>query len=348
MGDTVTPDQPQRLASEGEGGASPEVGDGGYAGSLCSQILPRSGSFQSQGPRDYQEDRVSAFEEFLASSSPGRPCVELYAVFDGHGGTAAVDFVLEKLPDALHSGLRDFHSLDAEQVKDAMSRAFEETEAELLEHIKRIPFQVPSDGPLPRTRSVVPQTGLSAGTCACVAVLYGNILYLANLGDCRALLRTHTGTIQLTQDHRPLSDVNLAEKTRLENLGISVSSDGYIHGQIGVSRSLGDMRLETGEKCPGLLACPEVCQHQLGVGTEFLLLVCDGILEKMEPEEACNIVRRALRDTKDPRTAAQKLVEDADLRQSPDNLSAVVVLFKVPPPSEHLRRAPRPAWARRI
>lgn len=347
MGDTAGPDQPQRLTSEGEGTSS-RLGDGGYAGSAFPQMLPRSGSFQTRGPREYQEDRMLAFEEFLASSSTGRPCVELYAVFDGHGGTAAVDFVSEKLPDALHSCFTDFHSLDAKQVKDGISRAFEQTEAELLEILQRIPFQVPSDGPLPRTRSVVPQTGLSPGSCACVAVLCGNILYLANLGDCRAILRTHTGTIQLTQDHRPLNDVNLGEKARLEDLGISVSSDGYIHGQIGVSRSLGDMRLETGLKCPGLLACPEVSQHQLEIGTEFLLLVCDGILEKMEPEEACNIVRRALRDTKDPATAAQKLVEDADLRQSPDNLSAVVVLFKMPPPSEHVRRAPRPAWARRI
>lgn len=350
MGDTATPpDQPQRFdGPEGEC-ASPTLlgGNGGYAGSPCQQKLPRSGSFQSRGPRDYQEDRVSAFEEFLASSSPGRPCVELYAVFDGHGGTAAVDFILEKLPDVLLSCFREFHSLEAEQVKEAICRAFEQTEAALLEDLKRIPFRVPSDGPLPRTRSVVPQTGLSAGSCACVAVLCGSTLYLANLGDCRALLRTHTGTIQLTQDHRPLKDVNLSEKARLEDLGISVSSDGYIHGQIAVSRSLGDMRLEAGTKCPGVLAHPEVSQHQLEIGTEFLLLVCDGILEKMEPEEACNIVRRGLRDTKDPRIAAQKLVEDAELRESPDNLSAVVVLFKVPPPSEHLRRAPRPAWARR-
>merc|ERR1712232_902040 len=94
-------------------------------------------------------------------------------------------------------------------------------------------------GQLERTRSIVRQSGLSSGCCACVAILWDRMLYIANLGDCRALLCSPSGIRQITQDHRP--NVHSGEAERLETLGIDFSSDGYTHGLIGVSRAFGDM-----------------------------------------------------------------------------------------------------------
>jgi len=334
----TTADQPQQPSQEGSGASPSLIESGGYADSdYCPKKLLRSGISQALGPRANQEDRATAREQLIHFGSSGKSPVEFYSVYDGHGGTAAVEFVEENLPATLlsHPGFADFHSMDPAKVEEALRKSFEQTEAELLRHLRQL-GQPHREARLPRTRSVVAQTGLSSGSCACVALLSGKTLYLANLGDCRALLCTHTAIRELTTDHRPT--VHDGEKERLEKLGVEVTSDGYINSQLGVSRAFGDLSWESDSKCDFLMASPEVSRHELEVGTEFLLLACDGIFEKMTPKDAVQTVRRNLRTTKDPVQAAQKLVAYADKLNSPDNLTALVVLFQVPPPTD--RRGP--------
>jgi len=142
----------------------------------------------------------------------------------------------------------------------------------------------------------------------------------------------------LTVDHRPQD--NDGERDRLEGLGVEVSSDGYLHGRIGVSRAFGDWAWDAGEKCKGLLCRPDVVTTEITSDTEFLLLACDGVFEKMTTREAGQIVRRRLRAGGDAQAAAETLVKHAVKRKGSDNMSAIVVLFKRPPGDEH-RAAPR-------
>jgi serine/threonine protein phosphatase PrpC len=142
-------------------------------------------------------------------------------------------------------------------------------------------------------------------------------------------------------DHRP--EGNPAECARLAAAGVELSSDGYLHGRIGVSRAFGDWAWDEKEKCRGLLCLPEIFTAEVTSETEFLLLGCDGIFERMTTREAGQIVRRRLRTVGDAKDAASELVKHAHKRNGSDNLSALVVLFKRPPPhdGEAGRRAPR-------
>merc|ERR1719498_1567018 len=149
---------------------------------------------------------------------------------------------------------------------------------------------------------------------------------------------------QLTEDHSPQTET---ERRRLEKLGVEVSSDGYLHGRICVSRAFGDWAWDAEDKCPGVICEPEVQKVPLTENSEFLLLACDGIFEKLSSKEAAQVVRRKLRATGCPKAASEALVKDAHISGSQDNLTAVVILFKLPPKvSETERSAPR-LFARR-
>mmetsp|Transcript_21435 Transcript_21435/g.60394 ORF Transcript_21435/g.60394 Transcript_21435/m.60394 type:complete len:160 (+) Transcript_21435:334-813(+) len=153
--------------------------------------------------------------------------------------------------------------------------------------------------------------------------------------------------VSLTEDHRP--EVHAGERERLEELGVEISSDGYLHGRIAVSRAFGDMTYHEEDKVRGLSAVPDVTSAPIGADTEFLLIACDGVFEKLTGQEAGQVVRRRLRASGDPKGAAEALVRMAERSTGSDNLSAVVVLFKRPEAAdrEGPREAPR-LFGRRV
>merc|ERR1740121_2060947 len=242
----------------------------------------------------------------------------------------AVEFVKKRLPDILCSRT-DFSNESS--ITIALCEAFKDTDAELLRHLQS---SAPMQPPASNAASYV----LSSGCVACAAIVIKSVGHVANLGDCRAIMCSAGEMITLTVDHRP--EGNDEERERLQNLGVEVSSDGYLHGRIGVSRAFGDWAWERGEKCRGILCCPEIFEAQVAPDTEFLLLACDGIFEKMSTREAGQIVRRRLRATNgDAKAGAEALVKNALDRNGSDNLSAVVVVFRAPAAVDSGRTAPR-------
>eukprot|EP00927_Polykrikos_kofoidii_P053952 TRINITY_DN48464_c0_g1_i1.p1 TRINITY_DN48464_c0_g1~~TRINITY_DN48464_c0_g1_i1.p1 ORF type:complete len:1206 (+),score=208.96 TRINITY_DN48464_c0_g1_i1:125-3742(+) len=300
----------------------------------------RYGFCLCQGQRATMEDAVDAIAD-LDCEIP----TEFYAVLDGHGGSEAVEFVKQRLPVLI----REHGSFgDRDKVGDVLSETFVRLDEELLELVRRndrTTLELPREvRPLTKTHSVldirdVPGAAcrLSSGCVACIALLRGKSIHVSNLGDCRAVVCCGGEAKALTEDHRP--DVE-AEHQRLSKFGVEVSSDGYMHGQIGVSRAFGDWDWNKDQKCLGLLCTPDVFDFEIGEETEFLLLACDGIFEKMSTKEVVQIVRRSLRMTGNPKEAAETLIKHATKRNSSDNLSALVVLFKLPPKTEE-RSAPR-------
>lgn len=282
----------------------------------------RYGYSVNQGPRASMEDAVDAIANLNGNLNS-----EFYAVYDGHSGTEAVQFVRRRLPAVIssHPGFGD-----AEQLDEALRDAFTSTDEELLQHL-----QAQGQSPTQKNGS---SYVLSSGCVGCVAIVRGGRITVANLGDCRAVTCTAGDIVALTVDHRP--EVNEGERDRLKDLGVEVSTDGYLHGRIGVSRAFGDWAWDAEEKCRGLLCKPEVTSAEVNADTEFLLLACDGVFEKMTTKEAGQIVRRKLRTSGDAKAAAEAIVQHAVKRNGSDNVSAMVVLFKKPPVDTE-RAAPR-------
>ncbi|XP_028760060.1 probable protein phosphatase 2C 13 [Neltuma alba] len=277
-----------------------------------SKFIPnvRSGSHSDIGRRRYMEDEHIQIDDLashlgLVFKSP-IPCA-FYAVFDGHGGPDAADFVKRNamrlfFEDANLLLSYDGNTLFLKKLEDSHRKAF------LL-----------ADLALANEATV----RNSCGTTALTALILGSHLLVANAGDCRAVLCRKGVAVDLSQDHRASY---LPEKRRVEELGGSIDDDGYLNGDLSVTRALGDwgLKLPLGSTSP-LIADPDVLQVSLTEDDEFLIIGCDGIWDVMSSQYAVSFVRRGLRRHDDPQQCARDLVKEALHLRTSDNLTVIVI-----------------------
>lgn len=158
-------------------------------------------------------------------------------------------------------------------------------------------------------------------------------MLVANAGDCRAVLSRLGVAIEMSKDHRPCC---IRERKRVEALGGYID-DGYLNGQLGVTRALGDFHLEgmkeIGENGGPLIAEPELKLLTLNNEDEFLIIGSDGIWDVFTSQNAVDFARRRLQEHNDVKLCCKEIVEEAMKRGALDNLTAVMVSFHTLPPS---------------
>jgi len=176
------------------------------------------------------------------------------AVYDGHGGRGAVDFVLEELHTLIGSEIvspsaPSFSSAaaSANAAADAsehaaMRRAFARIDRMLLQARA---FPSPRVSPdAPRHHAAAWQMGTyNMGTTAAVCLCARRrgpspaLLHVANVGDTRAVLISTTLARRLSVDHLPATE---SERLRLQREGARVVNN-RINGSLAV-RPLGPSR----------------------------------------------------------------------------------------------------------
>ncbi|KAJ0984803.1 hypothetical protein J5N97_003159 [Dioscorea zingiberensis] len=278
---------------------------------LSKDFVPsiRSGEWSDIGSREYMEDThvcITDLAKKFGSHYLDGDAVSFYGVFDGHGGKGAAQFVRDNLPRIIVEDA-DF-PLELEKV---VTRSFMDTD----------------------TRTCSLQSTLSSGTTALTAMIFGRSLLVANAGDCRAVLSRLGMAIEMSKDHRPCC---LKEKKRVESLGGYID-DGYLNGQLGVTRALGDWHLEgmktIGEPGGPLSAEPELKLITLTKDDEFLIVGSDGIWDVFSNQNAVDFTRRKLQEHNDVKRCCKELVEEAIRRGADDNLTAVMICFHIDPPA---------------
>nr|KJB79427.1 hypothetical protein B456_013G049000 [Gossypium raimondii] len=169
------------------------------------------------------------------------PFATYVGVYDGHGGPEASRFVNKHLFPFLHKFATEQGGLSADVIK----KAFNATEEEFLRLVKR-------------SLPVRPQIA-SVGSCCLVGAISNDVLYVANLGDSRAVLgRKASGDKENTVVAERLStDHNVGveevrkevEELHPDDSHIVVYTRGVwrIKGIIQVSRSIGDVYLKKPE-----------------------------------------------------------------------------------------------------
>jgi protein phosphatase 1L len=143
------------------------------------------GYASSPGKRASMED----FYETKIDCVDGQ-IVGLFGVFDGHGGAKVAEYVKENLFSHL---LR--HPKFMSDTKVAIDDAYKSTDSEFLE----------SD-------SSQNQCGSTAST----AVLVGDRLFVANVGDSRAIICRGGNAVAVSKDHKP---DQTDERQRIEDAG---------------------------------------------------------------------------------------------------------------------------------
>ncbi|TYJ10844.1 hypothetical protein E1A91_A11G236100v1 [Gossypium mustelinum] len=229
------------------------------------------------------------------------PSATYVGVYDGHGGPEASRFITQHLFPFLHKFASEHGGLSAEVIK----KAFDATEEEFLHLVKR------SWPGRPQIASV--------GSCCLVGAIANDVLYVANLGDSRAVLGRRVspnGPNNQVVAERLSTDHNVAvEEVRKEVVAlhpddshIVVYNHGVwrIKGIIQVSRSIGDMYLKKPEfihqfglpiplKRPVMTAEPSILSRKLKPQDLFLIFASDGLWEQLSDQVACEIVLKSPR-----------------------------------------------------
>ncbi|CCW64252.1 unnamed protein product [Phytomonas sp. EM1] len=164
----------------------------------------------------------------------------------------------------------------------------------------------------------------SGGSTLIAAAVHGRMLYVACLGDARAVLYDGHTTIAMSEDHKP---ANPKESRRIARCGGFVRF-GRVCGILAVSRALGDFEFKMQRGSPRApritdrekndvkkkknngnddTAQPEyavsnvadVRQLHLTDNSTFLILACDGLWDVLLNEEATQFVKDFLSYTPD-------------------------------------------------
>ncbi|CAL1527263.1 unnamed protein product [Lymnaea stagnalis] len=274
-----------------------------------------------QGEREDMQDAHVVIDDFhlnIAGLHESIHRLALYAVFDGHGGVRASRFASQHL----HNNLRDkFPKGDIthveKEIKKIFIEAFKKTDEDFLKEATR---NKPS---------------WKDGTTAVVVLAVNDTLYIANLGDSKAVLCRYKDVeqkcvgIPLTTDHSPSL---YEERMRIQKAGGNVR-EGRVMGVLEVARSIGDGPY----KNHGVTCIPDIKKCQLTEHDRYLMIACDGLWKSYSIDESIQYVNKILEDKsiqasgkrseEDMKfdSVCSKLANSAVLRLSGDNVTVVVV-----------------------
>ncbi|MBA0737704.1 hypothetical protein Gogos_011155 [Gossypium gossypioides] len=213
-------------------------------------------------------------------------------VFLGHGGARAAEYVKQNLFSNL---IR--HPKFISDTKSAIADAYSHTDSEFLKSENN--------------------QNRDAGSTASTAILVGDRLLVANVGDSRAVICRGGNAIAVSRDHKP---DQTDERQRIEDAGGFVMWAGTwrVGGVLAVSRAFGDRLLKQ-----YVVADPEIQEEKIDSSLEFLILASDGLWDVVSNEEAVAMIK----PIQDPEQAAKRLMQGACQRGSADNITCVVVRF---------------------
>lgn len=239
----------------------------------------------------------------------------LFAVFDGHGGSAVAEYCSLNFARVL----KDNKYYQRGAYSDALKSSFLEIDQEMrdLEGKKRL-------------QNLSGRVEGFGGCTANVMLVVGDRIYIANAGDSRAVLYSNGKVIKLSYDHKP---DNKEEYDRITHAGGFVTQ-GRVCGNLNLSRALGDFEFKQNRDLTPerqmISAMPDVTVRILEAADQFVVLGCDGIWELMTDQEVCQVIETGIRMEEPLGNAIEEVLErglakDVNTGFGCDNMSCLVV-----------------------
>ena len=259
--------------------------------------------------KDNNEDRVSVcslVKKPASSKMKVWPKISYFAVFDGHGGEECSEFLEKNFLNYLVENAN--FPFD---IKLSMIEACQKVEEGFFKEF---------------CKDKIENSNFS-GSCALIAVVFDNKIYIGNIGDSRAIMSICEGTKvkQLTMDHKPDNvkeferalkngskiylddndDVDrdeskipfIKDKIELEKMKAvkENSTEEKIFrvypSDLAVMRTIGDIKAKKKEYggIPGtIINIPEIFIYDINSNDDFIVLGCDGIFDDLSNEEVIN------------------------------------------------------------
>lgn len=229
---------------------------------------------------------------------------DLTAVFDGHGGAKASRFAKDELVKHLN-----------ERLQKSTSKELTDT---LVWNALKLAL-------VDLSRSY---EGMEDGTTGNIVLKINNDLWVANLGDSRALLvNDNTGeTTQLSEDAKPAhkkytKSIEARKGELWEEEGRVIRRD-KTDSALAVARGIGDHMF-----AGAISARPKITKYTLDPKSSYhLVQACDGLFDVASSNQVGKVVTTL--KSQDPQAIASTLVELAFQAGSMDNISALVKPIK--------------------
>ncbi|XP_074275692.1 putative protein phosphatase 2C 60 [Silene latifolia] len=272
------------------------------------------------------EDQSQVESGSLSSFDSG-PFGTFVGVYDGHGGPETSRYINAHLFNHLRRFAAEHQCISA----DVIRKALQATEEGFLSVVSK---QWP----------INPQIA-AVGSCCLVGVISSGTLYVANLGDSRAVLGRlvkATGEIlavQLSTEHNACIEAVRQELRAVHpddpHIVVLKHNVWRVKGLIQISRSIGDVYLKKAEynreplyskfrlrdpiKRPILSSEPSISVQELQPQDQFVIFASDGLWEHLTNQEAVDIVLNNPRNgsaKKLVKTALQEAAKKREMRYS--------------------------------
>lgn len=294
-----------------------------------------------QGPRDEMED--------YAAIVPRGRCGFLYAaIFDGHGGHLAADYMSQNLYKILSESINDeLHNTEVQksdqegvgcptEFAQSLKDTFHEADKQLLHWLEH--------------ESGAGEEDQACGTTATVALIRQDRAVIANVGDSRAVLCRNGQAVDLSTEHRLYGQGKTvtSESHRVKEAGGWID-DGRVCDILAVSRAFGDKEFK-GDGLPVMLqkgveteqwtqdfadgikftkdpvvCTPDVREIELQEGDEFLIVASDGLWDVMDSKQVANIARQRFKRGNTAQDVADEIARLALRRHTYDNVAVAVI-----------------------
>ena len=235
---------------------------------------------QDKGGRPYMEDTHSVVKDLI-------PGIDYYAIFDGHGG----DQVSIYLKDNFDKLLKQHLEGNAE-IPDAIYKTFKDI-------VTSIPKEI----------------SIHTGSTAIICIKKVDIIYIANCGDCRAIIDENGKAVQISEDHKPHYEVERINASG----GFITNYPGdvpRVNGNLAVSRSVGDFYL-----FPHVTWLPEIYQVVCKPFNKHLVMASDGVWDVMSNQDIINIINIQ----GDFNKVCEHIIIHSRIRGSEDNITVIII-----------------------
>ena len=305
-----------------------------------------------QGWRKRQEDAHIA-----AVSQGDKKNIDVFGVFDGHGGKEISQFVSNHFTEELIKN-KNLETDLSQALKETFIKMDEiMTTPESIEEIKKYArlskeaddLQSKNEPPNSQMALISQLIGpkdpeandiyMRTGCTACVMSIdeTNKKLYFANAGDSRVVMCKRGVAYPQSEDHKPEME---SEKTRIYKADGWIS-EGRVKGNLNLTRGFGDLEYKQNKNLKPeeqmITANPDIKVVDYDKDIEFIIIGCDGIWDCLKNQEACDIVTKRLKA--DPNIKISKIIEDMmdsivakDLYNESgvgcDNMTCIIIVFK--------------------
>ena len=255
--------------------------------------------------KDYNEDRVVVVSQIQKPQKTIHrtwPKMSYFGIFDGHGGETCSEYLKNNFLNILVEN-KNFPF----DIKTALIETFEKLEEEFYNQNKNKPKEEIDN----------------SGSCGLVAIMTENKIYIANIGDSRAIMSLNNGSKikQLSKDHKPNNikeferiiknggkvyiddDYKEDENGKIDESQLNFITDKsdlekyskekevifrHFPSDLAVMRTIGDLNVKKKEYggLPGnIIATPEIFIYDYFPTQDFMIMGCDGIFDDLSNEE---------------------------------------------------------------